>query len=71
MPSLDVCLERVRSRVDHGFSDLSVTRDMHQQFARARVDTRHLVTEPEEPPADLAELIALQLSSGRFRYSPP
>ena len=70
MPPLDVCLERVRSRVDHGFSDLSVTRDMHQQFARARVDTRHLVTEADEPPADLAELIALQLSSGRFRYSP-
>jgi hypothetical protein len=70
MPPLDVCLERVRSRLDHGFSDLSVTRDMHQQFAHARVDTRHLVTESEEPPADLAELIAVQLGSGRFRYSP-
>ena len=70
MPPLDVCLERVRSRVDHGFRDLSVTRDMHEQFARARADTRHLVTEPEETPAGLAELIALQLGSGRFRYSP-
>jgi hypothetical protein len=70
MPPLDVCLERVRSRVDHGFRDLSVTRDMHQQFARARVDIRHLVSEPEEPPSDLAELIARQLGSGRFRYSP-
>jgi predicted ABC-type ATPase len=70
MPPLDVCLERVRSRVDHGFRDLSVTRDMHEQFARARVDTRHLISEPEEPPSDLAELIASQLDSGRFRYSP-
>lgn len=69
MPPLEVCLERVRNRVDHGFRDLSVTRDMHQQFARARVDIRHLLTEPEEPPSDLAELIALQLGSGRFRYS--
>jgi cytidylate kinase len=70
MPPLDVCLERVGSRVDHGFRDLSVTRDMHQQFARARVDTRYLVTESEQPPADLAEVVALQLGSGRFRYSP-
>ena len=70
MPPLEVCLERVRSRVDHGFRDLAATRDMHQQFARARVDIRHLVTEPEEPPGDLAELIARRLGSGRFRYSP-
>ena len=70
MPPLDVCQERVRSRVDHGFSDRSATRDLHQQFAHAGVDTRHLVTEPEQHPADLAELIARQLGEGRFRYSP-
>jgi cytidylate kinase len=71
MPPLDVCLERVRSRIDHGFSDLSVTRDMHQQFAGAGVDTRHLVAEAEERPANLAAEISRQLGSGRFRYSPP
>jgi hypothetical protein len=70
MPPLDVCLERVRSRIDHGFSDLSVTREVHQQFAAAGVDTRHLVTEAEEHPANLAAEISRQLGSGRFRYSP-
>jgi cytidylate kinase len=70
MPPLEVCLERVRSRVDHGFSDSSATRDMHQQFAQARIDTRHLVTEHREPPTELAELVASQLGSGRFRYTP-
>jgi predicted ABC-type ATPase len=70
LPSLDVCLERVRTRVDHGFSDLSVTRALHRQFVDARVDTRHLITEPKEYPTDLAELIALELGSGRYRYPP-
>jgi cytidylate kinase len=71
LPLLDVCIERVHSRVDHGFTDASVTRDMHRQFAAAGVDPRHLITEPEREPAKLAELIGGQLGGGTFRYSPP
>jgi predicted ABC-type ATPase len=68
LPPLDVCLERVRTRVDHGFSDLSVTRDMYRQFVDAQVDARHLITEPEEHPAGMAELIDRQLGDNRFRW---
>jgi cytidylate kinase len=70
LPHLEVCLDRVRSRVGHGFADLSVTRDMHQQFHDAAIDARHVITEPDKHPAQLAELITQGLRDGRFRYSP-
>jgi cytidylate kinase len=69
LPPLEVCLERVQHRVGHGFSDLSATRDLHAQFADAAVDTRHLITESGDHPAQLAELISRTLHGGRFRYS--
>jgi cytidylate kinase len=69
LPPLEVCQERVRGRIGHGFSDLSATRDLYAQFANAAVDTRHLVSEPGEHPAQLAELIGRRLHRGRFRYS--
>jgi predicted ABC-type ATPase len=70
LPPLDVCLERVQDRVDHGFSDLAATRDLYEQFANATVDTRHLITESDDHPAQLAELISLGLDDRQFRYSP-
>lgn len=69
LPPLEVCLERIRRRIGHGFSDLSATRDLYAQFANATVDMRHLVTEPGDHPAQLAELISRTLDDGRFRYS--
>ena len=39
LPPLEVCLERVQLRVDHGFGDLFVTRDLYEQFANAVVET--------------------------------
>ena len=46
LPPLEVCLKRVQGRVEHGFSDLLVTRDLYEQFANAVVERRHLITEP-------------------------
>jgi cytidylate kinase len=69
LPPLEACLDRVRQRVDHGFSDLAVTRDMHQQFANADIDTRHVITKSDDSPAEMAERIAGRLSDGEFRYS--
>jgi hypothetical protein len=59
-------VERVRSRVGHGFTDLSVIQDMHQQFVIA-VNARHVITEPDNRPARLAELIKGQ--PGRDTFS--
>jgi cytidylate kinase len=69
LPPLEVCLERVQSRVGHGFTDLSVTRDMYQQFADAPLDDRHMITDRDADPTRLAELINGQLGDGVFGYS--
>jgi cytidylate kinase len=69
LPPLEICLERVRSRVGHSFADLSVTRDLYQQFADARIDHRHMITDPDADPTRLAELINGRLGDGVFGYS--
>jgi hypothetical protein len=69
VPPREDCLARVHSRVVHGFADLSVTRDIYQQFRDAAIDSRHLITEPDHHPAQLAELITRRLD--QFRYSAP
>jgi cytidylate kinase len=69
LPPLEVCLEHLQGRVGHGFSELSATRDLYEQFANAAVDTRHLITETGDHPAELAELIIQGLDDGRFWYS--
>ena len=71
LPPLDVCIERVRSRVGHGFSDPAVTRDLHRQFAAAAIDARHVIKESDRHPAELAEMIKGELDRGTFRYSSP
>lgn len=71
LPPLEVCLERVQTRVGHSFSDVSVTRDLYAQFAHAALDRRHLITTPDDHPAQLAELISRTLGDGQFRYSAP
>lgn len=55
LPALDVCLERVRTRVGHGFSDDAAARHMYGQFADADLDARHLLA---DPPADATRCAA-------------
>ena len=69
LPPVELCLERVQLRVGHRFSDLSATRDLHEQFASAAVDTRHLINEAGDHAAPLAELISRRMDDGRFWYS--
>jgi cytidylate kinase len=69
LPPPEVCLERVRGRIGHGFADLSVTRDLYQQFADAGVDHRHVITDADSDPTRLAEVIDGQLGDGVFSYS--
>jgi hypothetical protein len=69
LPPLDVCLERVQGRIGHGFSDLSATRDLYEQFANAPIDSKHVITESHDHPAQLAELITRRLEDGYYRYA--
>jgi cytidylate kinase len=69
LPPLETCLERVRNRAGHGFTDLSVTSDLYQQFADARVDHRHVITRADSDPTRLAEVIDGRLGDGLLGYS--
>ncbi len=69
LPPLVVCLRRVRRRVDHGFTDPAITREIYDQFANAAVESRHLITLSNDHPGELAELIAGGLNENQFRYA--
>jgi cytidylate kinase len=56
LPPLKECVERVQSRVGHGFSDLEATRHMYEEFAASDIDDRHVVTSTES-----ADVIASSL----------
>jgi cytidylate kinase len=71
LPPLDVCIARIDNRVDHAFSNVPVTHDLHRAFAAAALDARHVITDSDSQPAGLAELIKGQLGRGVFRYSRP
>ncbi len=46
LPAEQLCLDRVESRVGHGFSDLDAARHMYAEFANAEIDSRHVLTSP-------------------------
>jgi ribose 1,5-bisphosphokinase PhnN len=43
LPPEDVVVDRVETRVGHGFADISATRHMHGEFSRSRVADRHVI----------------------------
>jgi cytidylate kinase len=69
VPPLSICIERVRSRGDHGLSDAAVTSDLYRQFVDAGIDDRHLIIESDAPPAQLVELIMEKLNDGSLRIA--
>lgn len=56
LPSELACVDRVRSRTGHGFTDLAATRHMYRRFADADIDARHVLT-GSAPPDTVASLI--------------
>ena len=69
LPPLQVCLDRVRTREDHGFTDLPAAEGMWYQFARAVLEPRHVLSYSDSTPADIADAIADRVRTGRLRYS--
>jgi cytidylate kinase len=68
LPSLERCVERVRTRDGHGFTDPDATRKMHDEFAGAEIDSRHLVIDPPDAADAVADLILTALAAGAFTY---
>lgn len=72
LPSLQRCVNRVGTRQGHGFTDETATRTMHNNFAQADVERRHLLLDPPDDPEDVADLVVAALSHGALaHHSPP
>ena len=67
LPPEPVCLERVRSRADHGFKDQEAARHMYQQFAGADIDLRYVVASTDDPTTLACRLVHL-VHDGRLRW---
>ena len=57
MPPVTVCVERVTSRVGHGFSDVPATRHMHAEFERAAPDPRHVISNVDDAGRTVDEIV--------------
>lgn len=71
LPSLQRCLTGVSERYGHGFTDEAATRHMHEQFARAVVEDRHIVSDPAEHPSAVADGLIVAIQRGDLWYETP
>jgi hypothetical protein len=67
LPSAERCVHNVAIREGHG-DDEPGTRHMHDQFQRAVIDTRHLLTDPPGSPEDTATELLSRYRRGLFAY---
>lgn len=68
LPSVELCLARVRRRTGHGFTDLAAARHMYRQFAQAQIDPRHLISDPPDHAGAVAALIRTRVTDGSLLY---
>jgi cytidylate kinase len=71
LPSVDRCLHRVATRHGHGFTDEAATRKMHDEFAQASVDGRHLLADPPDTPEAVADQVLAARADGSLAYRHP
>ena len=68
LPAVEVCVHRVATRRDHGFSDEAATRKMHAEFARAPVADRHVLHDPAGDATSVAELVESARAAGALEH---
>lgn len=71
LPSVEVCVDRVATRSGHGFTSEPATRKMHQEFAAADVDPRHVLLDPPPTPAAVADEVMAAVEAGSLTYVRP
>jgi hypothetical protein len=67
LPSVERCVQNVTIREGHGDDELG-TRYMHEQFERALIDTRHLITDPRGTPEETAMDLLSRYRRGLFVF---
>jgi hypothetical protein len=68
LPSIERCIEGVRTRAGHEFTDLAATRHMYEQFTRAQIEPRHLIVEPPAGAEAVAECLRQRTMKGSLAY---
>jgi cytidylate kinase len=68
LPSVETCVSRVRDRIDHGFREEDVTRQMHASFVKADIDPRSLI-DAEPDAVSVAEEALRRFTTGMLAYS--
>ena|SRR3712207_4881765 len=68
LPPVQACLERVATRLNHGFTDESATRKMHSEFSAADVGERHVVRDPSGDPGEIARRISTLRAAGELSH---
>ncbi len=69
LPTVEVCLYRVQTRIGHGFDDPEATRKMHDEFTRGDVEDRHLIPAVDDAdPAAMADAILAARAAGQLRF---
>lgn len=68
LPPIESCVERVATRVGHGFTDEDAARAMHAEFASAAIDTRHILETGSSDVKQVVEAIRSAQGAGTLRY---
>lgn len=69
LPDEQTCVERVASRVGHGFTNEAATRDLHRQFATAAPAARHVLIGSGDA-ASTAALVRSRFDAGELAVTP-
>ncbi|MHB8293442.1 MAG: ATP-binding protein [Acidimicrobiales bacterium] len=67
LPPERVCVERVRSRTGHGFTDLDAARHMYHEFANAEVAGRHVIKSGVAAEAAASSIFEMVLDGSLIR----
>jgi hypothetical protein len=68
LPSVERCVAQVSGRTGHGFTDEAATRHMHQDFAGADIDQRHVLADTSGPAGETAAEVLKRIRNGTLRY---
>lgn len=68
LPALGVCLERVRTRRGHGFTDRDAAEHMWRDFRRAEIDPRHVIDDQDSQPNEIAQALVGRMGDGSILY---
>lgn len=68
LPPEKTCVARVAARSSHGFTSEEATRAMYHDFTKAAVPGRHLITDTDKTPEQLAKRIVADVTAGSLLW---